>query len=179
MSEQLNRNAVSAVLAGMSDLMPRIEAIYKDVHAHPELSMQERRTAGIAAEMLEKAAYEVKKGVGKTGVVGLLRNSDGPTLMLRADMDALPIAEADVLLAEIPQILRSDLYAVAALAGAAVVVIGHMLEVPYGASALAGAGLCFFLRFMAIRHGWHLPSARLSAQRRAKSTSSNDERTHR
>ena len=44
MSEQLNRNAVSAVLAGMSDLMPRIEAIYKDVHAHPELSMQERRT---------------------------------------------------------------------------------------------------------------------------------------
>lgn len=85
----------------------------------------------------------------------------------------------DVLLAEIPQVLRSDLYAVAALAGAAVVVTGHTLDVPYGASALAGAALCFFLRFMAIRHGWHLPSARLSAQRRAESASSNDERANR
>lgn len=94
MTEQLASNAVSVVLGGMADLMPSIEAIYKDVHAHPELSMQERRTAAIAADMLEKAGYEVTKDVGKTGVVGLLRNSDGPTLMLRADMDALPIAEA-------------------------------------------------------------------------------------
>jgi hippurate hydrolase len=83
----------SAVLAGMSELFPDIEALYKDLHAHPELSMQETRTAGIAAERLKAAGYEVTTGVGKTGVVGLLRNGDGPTIMLRADMDALPIAE--------------------------------------------------------------------------------------
>src|SRR6185312_9619677 len=52
----------------------------------------------------------------------------------------------DVLLAEVPQVLRSDLYAVAALAGASIVVIGHLLGLPYGASALAGAVLCFGLR---------------------------------
>lgn len=75
----------------------------------------------------------------------------------------------DVLLAEIPQVLRSDLYAVAALAGASVVVAGDTLGLSYGLSAPAGAALCFGLRFMAIRYGWHLPSARLSAQQRAKS----------
>jgi len=73
--------------------MPDLEALYKDIHAHPELSMHETRTAGIAADRLERAGYEVTTGVGKTGVVGLLRNGDGPTVMLRADMDALPIAE--------------------------------------------------------------------------------------
>jgi uncharacterized membrane protein YeiH len=83
----------------------------------------------------------------------------------------------DALLAEIPQVLRSDLYAVAALAGASVVVIGDMLGLSYGVSALAGAALCFGLRFTAIKYGWHLPIARLSAQRRARSEGSNDEGT--
>ena len=82
----------------------------------------------------------------------------------------------NVLLAEIPQVLRSDLYAVAALAGASIVVIGDMLGLPYSASALAGGTLCFGLRFMAIRHGWHLPVANLSARRRAETNSSNDKR---
>jgi amidohydrolase len=82
------------VLQNMDRLLPDIEALYKDVHAHPELSMQESRTAGLAAERLRAAGYEVTEGVGKTGVVGLLRNGDGPTVMLRADMDALPIEEA-------------------------------------------------------------------------------------
>lgn len=80
----------------------------------------------------------------------------------------------DVLLAEIPQVLRSDLYAVAALAGAAVVVVGNLLHVHYGVSALIGAGVCFGLRFMAIRHGWRLPVAHLSARRRAEKNSSDD-----
>ena len=84
----------------------------------------------------------------------------------------------DVLLAEIPQVLRSDLYAVAALAGASIVVIGDMLDLSYGVSALAGATLCFGLRFMAIRHGWHLPVAHLSAQGRAGIDSSNDKKPH-
>jgi hippurate hydrolase len=56
--------------------------------------MQETRTAGLAADRLRAAGYEVATGVGKTGVVGLLRNGDGPTVMLRADMDALPVEEA-------------------------------------------------------------------------------------
>jgi amidohydrolase len=84
----------ASVLTNMGALLPGLEALYKDIHAHPELSMQETRTAGIAADRLRKAGYEVTSGVGKTGVVGLLRNGEGPTVMLRADMDALPIAEA-------------------------------------------------------------------------------------
>ncbi|MDA5194322.1 trimeric intracellular cation channel family protein [Govanella unica] len=84
----------------------------------------------------------------------------------------------DILLTEIPQVLRSDLYAVAALAGASIVVIGDVLGVSYGVSALTGGALCFGLRYMAIRHGWHLPSAHLSAQGRAETDSSNDKKPH-
>jgi len=80
----------------------------------------------------------------------------------------------DLLLMEIPQVLRSDLYAVAALAAAGVVVIGHMLGLPYGTSAIVGGTLCLGLRYMAIRHGWHLPIAYLSAQQRAKHNSPDD-----
>ena len=80
----------------------------------------------------------------------------------------------DIFFAEIPQVLRSDLYAVAALAGASVVVAGDMLGIGYGICAIADAALCFVLRYMAIRHGWRLPSARLSAQRRAEAVESDD-----
>lgn len=66
----------------------------------------------------------------------------------------------DVLVTQIPTVLRADLYAVAALAGATVVVVGSLLHLPPTATTLAGAGLCFGLRFMAIRHHWHLPVAR-------------------
>jgi amidohydrolase len=87
-------SAAEPVLKNLDRLIPDLEALYKDVHAHPELSMQETRTAGLAADRLRAAGYEVTTGVGKTGVVGLLRNGDGPTVMLRADMDALPVEEA-------------------------------------------------------------------------------------
>lgn len=80
----------------------------------------------------------------------------------------------DVLLTEIPQVLRSDLYAVAALAGASIVVIGHMLGAPYGISAIAGGAMCFGFRFGAIRYGWHLPVAHLSARDRAGANRSDD-----
>jgi uncharacterized membrane protein YeiH len=70
----------------------------------------------------------------------------------------------DVLLAEIPIVLRADLYAVAALAGAAAVVIGAALRLPSTAVTIAGAVLCFGLRFIAIRRGWHLPVAGGSEQ---------------
>jgi hippurate hydrolase len=80
-------------LAHLPDLLSELEALYTDVHAHPELSMQETRTAGLAAARLRAAGYDVTTEVGKTGVVGLLRNGEGPTVMLRADMDALPVEE--------------------------------------------------------------------------------------
>ncbi len=82
------------VLANLRTLLPDLESVYKDIHSHPELSMQENRTAGVAADRLRAADYEVATGIGKTGVVGLLRNGDGPVIMLRADMDALPVREA-------------------------------------------------------------------------------------
>jgi len=81
-------------LRNLDGLLPNLEDLYKDVHSHPELSMQETRTAGLAAGHLRAAGYEVTTGVGQTGVVGVLRNGDGPTVMLRADMDALPVKEA-------------------------------------------------------------------------------------
>src|SRR5579871_671452 len=83
-----------SVLANLKAVLPDLESVYKDIHSHPELSMQEKRTAGIAAERLRATGYEVTTGVGNTGVVGVLRNGDGPTIMLRADMDALPVREA-------------------------------------------------------------------------------------
>ncbi len=68
----------------------------------------------------------------------------------------------DVLSAEVPAVLRGDIYAVAALAGAAVVVVGHVLQVPSAVSAIVGAVLCFGLRFLAIRRRWQLPVAQRS-----------------
>jgi hippurate hydrolase len=78
----------------VQQMLPELEALYKDIHAHPELSMQEKRTAALAAQHLAASGYEVTAGVGGTGVVGVLRNGNGPTVMLRADMDALPVEEA-------------------------------------------------------------------------------------
>ena len=67
--------------------------LYRDLHQHPELSFQETRTAAIAAERLRAAGFDTTEGVGGTGVVGVLRNGPGPTALLRADMDALPVLE--------------------------------------------------------------------------------------
>ena len=89
-----NAQQAHSALTNLGALLPDFESIYKDIHSHPELSMQENRTAGIAADHLRANGYEVTTGVGKTGVVGVLRNGDGPTIMLRADMDALPVREA-------------------------------------------------------------------------------------
>ena len=74
-------------------MLPEMEEIYKDIHSHPELSMQENRTAQIAADYLKKYNWEVTTGIGGTGVVGVLKNREGATVMLRADMDGLPITE--------------------------------------------------------------------------------------
>src|SRR3954470_6691190 len=82
------------VLDGLQDILPALQDIYRDIHAHPELSMQEVRTAGVATTNLQRVGFDVTTGVGGTGVVGVLRNGEGPTVMLRADMDALPVKEA-------------------------------------------------------------------------------------
>ena len=74
-------------------LMSRLEALYKDVHQHPELSMRETRTAKIVADAMRGFGFEVTPQVGVTGVVCVLKNGEGPTVMLRADMDALPMKE--------------------------------------------------------------------------------------
>jgi len=67
--------------------------LYRDLHSHPELSFQETRTAGVVADRLRSLGVETTTGVGGTGVVGVLRNGAGPTVLLRADMDALPVLE--------------------------------------------------------------------------------------
>jgi uncharacterized membrane protein YeiH len=85
----------------------------------------------------------------------------------------------DVLLTEVPTVLRADLYAIAALAGAAVVVIGAALRLPATAVTIAGAVLCFGLRFMAIRRGWRLPVAGKPEQPAAPPPAPNDRKDNR
>ena len=81
------------VLAGLEEIRAWQEDVYRDLHQHPELSHQERRTGELVATHLREAGYDVHEGVGGTGVVGILHNGQGPTVLLRADMDALPVRE--------------------------------------------------------------------------------------
>ena len=85
--------AVAATLAATDDIRSWQEDLYRDLHQHPELSRQEHRTAAAVADRLVLAGFEVTTGVGGTGVVGILRNGGGPSVLLRADMDALPVRE--------------------------------------------------------------------------------------
>lgn len=73
--------------------MPDLLALYRDLHAHPELSMQETRSAGLMADAVRALGFTVTTGVGGTGVVAVLENGPGPVLMIRADMDGLPVEE--------------------------------------------------------------------------------------
>ncbi len=70
-----------------------ILALYKYLHANPELSWQEDKTADLLANKLEKLGFDVSRGIGKKGVVAIYKNGEGPTLMIRADMDGLPVEE--------------------------------------------------------------------------------------
>jgi hippurate hydrolase len=74
-------------------LLEELASIYADLHRNPELSMREVRTAAIAADYVSRLGFEVTRGVGATGVVAVLENGRGPTVMMRADMDALPMRE--------------------------------------------------------------------------------------
>ena len=86
-------SSVDEILADYGELRAGQEAFYKDLHQHPELSHQEVRTAGNVARQLRECGFTVQSGIGGTGVVGVLANGSGPTVLLRADMDALPIRE--------------------------------------------------------------------------------------
>jgi amidohydrolase len=94
MTTARSASPASSALAGLAAVRPWQEDLYRDLHRHPELSHQERRTAGKVAEQLRQSGYHVHDAVGGTGVVGILANGDGPTVLLRADMDALPVREA-------------------------------------------------------------------------------------
>ena len=85
--------SIQEILAGYDGLQAAQEAFYKDLHQHPELSHQEHRTAQRVAGQLQQYGCTVQDGIGGTGVVGMLSNGDGPTVLLRADMDALPVKE--------------------------------------------------------------------------------------
>lgn len=84
---------VDSVLAGQNQAREWQEDFYRQLHQHPELSHQEQQTAAAVAERLRGFGCEVHERVGGTGVVGILRNGAGPTVLLRADMDALPVKE--------------------------------------------------------------------------------------
>ncbi|MCU1472904.1 amidohydrolase [Amnibacterium sp.] len=83
----------TAVLSGLDRARSSMEDFYRHLHQHPELSHQETTTAAEVVDRLKGDGYDVTSGVGGTGVIGVLRNGDGPTVLLRADMDALPVQE--------------------------------------------------------------------------------------
>src|ERR1700733_2340219 len=92
--------ALALTTSAFAQDIPNLLEIYKDLHAHPELSHQESRTSSLLATELRKAGYTVTEHVGKYpdgsqayGVVAILENGPGPRLLIRTDLDALPIAE--------------------------------------------------------------------------------------
>ena len=83
----------AAVKAKVAAELPSLRALYEHLHAHPELSFMEVQTAALMAKELRALGIDVTEKVGRTGVVGVLRNGPGPTVLLRTDMDALPLKE--------------------------------------------------------------------------------------
>ena len=79
--------------AEVDAIYPDIEALYIDIHKNPELAFQERQTAAKLAARVKALGFEVTTGVGGTGIVAVLKNGPGPTVMLRTELDALPVEE--------------------------------------------------------------------------------------
>ena len=92
-SAGLSNELVKSITAAVDADTERLQNIFKDIHQNPELGFMEIRTAGIVAKELKALGYEVKSGIGKTGVVGIMKNGEGPTVMYRADMDANSVEE--------------------------------------------------------------------------------------
>ncbi|MCA9875141.1 MAG: amidohydrolase, partial [Anaerolineales bacterium] len=81
------------MLSKAQNIADEIIRLRRDIHQHPELSFQEFRTAALVADTLQEIGIDVQTGVGRTGVIGRIGSGDGPTIAIRADMDALPIVE--------------------------------------------------------------------------------------
>ena len=92
-STQVGTSAREKVQVQLQQEYPSLFELYKHLHSHPELSLYEEQSSARVAQELRDAGYEVTTGVGKHGVVGVLRNGSGPTVLVRADMDALPVKE--------------------------------------------------------------------------------------
>ena len=92
-ADAAQQDLAKKVIALVNQDEPRLLELFKDLHTHPELGFQEVRTAALIADELKKLGYETHTAVGKTGVVGILKNGPGPVVMFRSDMDALPVLE--------------------------------------------------------------------------------------
>src|SRR5215831_15063654 len=83
----------SAIERSVESDYPKLDALYKDIHAHPEIAFQEEKTAAKLAAKMRALGFEVAEHVGKTGLVAIYKNGDGPTIMVRTELDALPMEE--------------------------------------------------------------------------------------
>jgi amidohydrolase len=83
----------SAIARSLESDYPKLDALYKDIHAHPEIAFQEEKTAARLAAEMRALGFEVTEHVGKTGLVAIYKNGDGPTIMVRTELDALPMEE--------------------------------------------------------------------------------------
>src|SRR6516162_7052321 len=86
-------NLKGAIERSVESDYPRLDALYKDIHAHPEIAFLEEKTAGKLATEMRALGFEVTEHVGKTGLVAIYKNDDGPTIMVRTELDALPMEE--------------------------------------------------------------------------------------
>jgi hippurate hydrolase len=128
---------VGLVVPELATIQPGLEALYRDLHQHPELAFHEVRTADTLATRLKALGYEVTTGVGKTGIVAILRNGPGPVIMLRTELDALPVEEKTGLAFASKATMRNDAGVTVPLAHAC----GHDLHMAgwYGtATVMAG-----------------------------------------
>ncbi|WP_315836105.1 amidohydrolase [Bradyrhizobium prioriisuperbiae] len=83
----------TAIATSLEADYPGLDALYKDIHAHPEIAFQEVKTAAKLASEMRALGFEVTEGIGKTGLVAIYKNGDGPTIMVRTELDALPMEE--------------------------------------------------------------------------------------
>src|SRR3954468_13332681 len=83
----------AAIEVSVRDDYPKLDALYKDIHAHPEIAFQEEKTATKLAAEMRALGFDVTEKVGKTGLVAIYKNGDGPTIMVRTELDALPMEE--------------------------------------------------------------------------------------
>ena len=86
-------NLKKAIETSIANDYPKLDALYKELHAHPELAFQEVKTAARLAAEMRALGFDVTENVGKTGLVAIYKNGDGPTIMVRTELDGLPMEE--------------------------------------------------------------------------------------